>query len=97
MPGETVIAKEMGITHKEFFRNIPRIFDTDDFVLNDDGASIEDEGKSLNITIAEEGQRRIALIVLPVTHVTLTFRGYDENSITKTVAAFDLAFQRGGG
>jgi hypothetical protein len=97
MTDDVVITKEMGITHQEFFRNIPRIFDTDQFSVNTDGVALVEAAKSLNITISEQGERRIALFALPVTHVTLTFSGYDEAAVTKTMAAFDLAFQRGGG
>ena len=95
--GDVVVTKEMGITHEEFFRNIPRVLETGDFTRNDDSVLIESEGKRLSISISEQSERRIALIVLPVTHVTLTFAGYEDREITQMVEKFDRAFQRGGG
>ncbi|NQU59455.1 MAG: hypothetical protein HQ513_19655, partial [Rhodospirillales bacterium] len=76
MPGEVVIHKEMGITHQEFFRNIPRALGTDDYIKEADRVILVDGDKSLEISISEQSERRIALFVLPVTHVTLTFKGY---------------------
>lgn len=97
MTSDTVISKEMGITHKEFFRNIPRVLETDDYTTHDDGVVHTEAGKSLEIRISEQSERRIALFVLPVTHVTLTFKGYDDSAVTATIEKFDRAFQRGGG
>jgi hypothetical protein len=96
MSSDVIINKEMGITHAEFFRNIPRVLG-DDFNQQADRVILEGDGKSLEISISEQGERRIALFVLPVTHVTLTFKGYSDVDVTKTIAAFDRAFQRGGG
>jgi len=92
-----VHSKEMGIGHKEFFRNIPRAMGDGDYTVNKDGVILEEDGKSLTISIAEETERRIALIVLPVTQVTLTFKGYDDSDVTAFLEGFDRAFQRGGG
>lgn len=97
MPDAIVIEKEMGITHEEFFRNIPRVMGTGDYSKTADRVILESGDKSLEISVSEEGERRIALFVLPVTKVTLTFKGYDEAEVTSTIEAFDRAFQRGGG
>ncbi|MBC8267444.1 MAG: hypothetical protein H8E36_01710 [Rhodospirillaceae bacterium] len=96
MGSDVVIEKEMGISHTEFFRNIPRVLG-EDFSKQTDRVILEGDDKSLVISISEQGERRIALFVLPVTCVTLTFKGYGEAEITKTIKAFDRAFQRGGG
>jgi hypothetical protein len=92
-----VINKEMGITHQEFFRNIPRVLGDADYVKSDSGIVLQDGEKHLEIAVSAEGERRIALFVLPVTHVTLTFMGYSEDAITTIIEKFDRAFQRGGG
>ncbi len=97
MSGDVVIEKEMGITHREFFRNIPRALGTDDYVKETGRVILASAGKSLEILISEQSERRIALFTLPVTHVTLTFKGYDEGDVTTTMKNFDRAFQRGGG
>jgi len=97
MSADIVVNKEMGITHAEFFRNIPRALGSDDYLKEDDRVLLASPGKSLEIRISEQTERRIALFVLPVTHVTLTFKGYDESAVTESVETFDRAFQRGGG
>ena len=97
MSEEIVHSKEMGIGHKEFFRNIPRAMGDSKYTENKDGVILEVDDKSLDISIAEEAERRIALIVLPITQVTLTFKGYDESEVTVFMEGFDRAFQRGGG
>ena len=97
MAGDVVINKEMGITHQEFFRNIPRVLGTDDYQKRTDRVILEGGDKSLEISISEQSERRIALFVLPVTHVTLTFKGYTQADITASMEKFDRALQRGGG
>lgn len=97
MSGQLVIKKEMGITHKEFFRNIPRALGTGDYVTRSDGVTLDDGERNLEISISEESKRRIALFSLPVTHVTLTFTGYGSAETARFMEKFDLAFQRGGG
>lgn len=97
MTGDIVIHKEMGITHDEFYRNIGRALGGEDYRRNETGVVVDGGGKSLDITLSEQGERRIALMAVPVTRVRLTFRGYGETDIKKMVATFDRAFQRGGG
>ncbi|NQU55879.1 MAG: hypothetical protein HQ513_01500 [Rhodospirillales bacterium] len=97
MAGDVIIEKEMGITHQEFFRNIPRALGTDDYQKRTDRVILDGDDKSLEISISEQSERRIALFVLPVTHVTLTFKGYAQTEVTATMEKFDRAFQRGGG
>lgn len=97
MSDETVLTKEMGITHDEFFRNIKRVVDTDEFAMSTGGIKVVEGDKVLEITISEQTERRIALFVLPVTHVTLTFSGYESAEISTLMQRFDRAFQRGGG
>ncbi len=97
MSDDVVVVKEMGITHEEFFRNIPRVFGTADVALKNHGVTLIQPGKVLEIGISEQSERRIALIVLPITVVTLTFKGYSEVEVSTFVETFDRAFQRGGG
>ncbi len=97
MSGDIVITKEMGVNHQDFFRYIGRALRSDDYQKKDDGIVYEDGPKRLKIDISEERERRIALIVLPVTNVTLTFKGYAEHEVKEAIRVFDLAFQRGGG
>ena len=97
MAADVVIEKEMGITHQEFFRNIPRALDSDDYTKETGRVILDGGEKSLEISISEQSERRIALFVLPVTHVTLTFKGYAQGEVSASMEKFDRAFQRGGG
>ena len=95
MTSGIVIEKEMGITHAEFFRIISRVLG--DYRQSETGVTAEDGARSLDISLAEEGERRIALMRMPKTSVTLTFRGYAAEEIADFLATFDRTFQRGGG
>jgi len=87
----------MGVTHAEFFRNIPRVLTGEILQTSDTGCVISGEGTSVRIELGDEGERRIALIVLPVTQVTIHFSGFDEETKEAFLQRFDRAFQRGGG
>ena len=49
----------------------------------------------MEITLAEESERRIALVALPVTFVRFAFTGYGDAAAE--MKRIDLHFQRGGG
>lgn len=91
------VKKEMGITHKELFSKLPLIFKGDDFKI--DGLRIiqAQNGKTIEIVLSEEGQRKLGLVVLPLTYVALNLFGFDETGKNEFIAHFDLQFFRGGG
>ena len=97
MIARVIIDKEMGITHAEFFRVMGRALENRNHRFSQTGVSIEDLGKSLEITLSEERERRIALMAIPATDVRLEFDGYSQEEIDATVTWFDRWFQRGGG
>ena len=97
MTETTIIEKEMGITHSDFFRTIPRALGSEDYTQAANGVILETDGRRLEITIGPEGERRIALMVIPRTQVTLTFSGYAKTDITAAVKRFDMMFKKGGG
>ncbi len=94
---ERVFVKEMGITHADFMRDLPRALDGSPVV---DGRRIvmdKGPGRRLEITFSEEGRRRIAGIELPVTHVMLRFTGFEDGDVETVMKRFNRAYQRGGG
>ncbi|MHA1598556.1 MAG: hypothetical protein ACTSV1_07520 [Alphaproteobacteria bacterium] len=97
MVDAVVFEKEMGISHDEFFRNIARALPGIDFQRTNNGVSVEDSGRRLDIVLDDEGERRIALMRVPITRVRLTFRGYGDADIARILESYDRAFQRGGG
>lgn len=97
MSGPVTIEKEMGITHAEFFRVIGRALVGRPHVIKGNRVHITEDGRSLDIALADEQERRIAMIALPITRVRLVFTGYGEAEAAEALAAFDRWFQRGGG
>ncbi len=94
---EITVHKEMGLTHADFYRDIERVLGPGNYQRTDTGVVAEDSEGRLQIALSEQRQRKIALIVLPVTHVTFTFQNYDEQGIKAVIDLFDRVFRRGGG
>jgi len=92
-----IIEKEMGITHSDFFRTIPRALGRDDYIKTAGGVVLETDGRRLEISVGPEGERRIARMVIPRTQVTMMFSGYGEADIKGAVKRFDMMFKKGGG
>ena len=87
----------LGITHGEFMRLLPRALDGAVFAERGDTIVISDGVRLLTIHLGPESERRIALMRIATTAVTLTFDGYDQAEIDAFLARFDRAYQRGGG
>lgn len=97
MASPRIVEKEMGITHREFFRVISRALAGRPHTIGENNVRVAEGDRILDITISEEGERRIALMTVPVTRVRLAFSGYSESKTAETVVWFDRWFQRGGG
>ena len=52
---------------------------------------------AIEVRLAPESARRLGMIVLPQTSVTLTFLGLSQAERERFIAQFDRRFQRGGG
>ncbi len=94
---DLTIRKEMGIGHKDFFRILPRALGSNDYSVDGSRIRFGDETRHLQIELSPEGSRTIALLTLPVTHVTLVFHGYSEADSKAALHRFDLYYRRGGG
>ena len=57
----------------------------------------EKDGVRLEIEIAPAGERRIALLVLPVSRIRIAFLDGDRAAREKILRHMDLAMRRGGG
>lgn len=92
------VEKEMAYTHADFFRLLPKALATDAYTVTGSHVVMEGSGgRRLEITLGPEGERRIALLRMPATKVTLTFTGYPATEAEAALAAFDRSYQRGGG
>ena len=96
-PSGAVFVKEMGLDHAEFFRTLPKALGTADYEVSGNTVRMADGVRRLDITLAPEGRRTIALLSLPVTRVTLAFHGYSDADVAAALEHFDMHFHRGGG
>ena len=99
MPEPAVVrfSRDMGITHREFFRTLPAALAPTPYTVQDRDVVISDDTQRLVISLSPEGRRRIAALSLPTTQVHFTFSGYSSQDVEQFMARFDRAFQRGGG
>ena len=96
-PAAITVEKEMSISHNDIFRILPNALDGADYRIDGNRVIAGTGNRRLEITLSDETQRRIALLILPVTHVRLDFIGYREDEAAAALARFDRGFQRGGG
>jgi len=99
MPGgdPVVITKEMAVTHADFFRSLTHALDGEACTITGTTVRLQSADGTWCIELGPEGKRRIALLAVPATPVTLIFEGYSEAAREAALQRFDRAFQRGGG
>jgi len=99
MPESAVVrfSRDMGITHREFFRTLPAALARTPYTVQGRDVVISDDTRRLVIGLSPEGRRRIAALSLPTTQVHFSFSGYSPQEVEQFMARFDRAFQRGGG
>ena len=95
--GPVVVVKEMGISHREFFRTLPRAMDGFDYGVADGVVRVRAGDKLALIQLGPETVRSIASMRLPATRIEFTFSGYTDAEARKFLDHFDLHFRRGGG
>ena len=95
--GEIRYSREMGVTHADFFRILPKAMGAHPYRV--DGLTVRGElgGGSIEITVGPERERRIALLALPYAEVSFTFQGVAPETRESFRRHFELYFQRGGG
>ena len=91
------VTKEMAVTHADFFRILPSAFPNRDYDVQGTTIWRQSDGGTLEIKLGPEGTRRITLLKLPQTSITLTFRGYSQSQRSELIEQFDKGFQRAGG
>lgn len=90
-------SKEMGVSHADFFRLLPRAMGDTPFKVQGMKVKGEVSGGTVTIEIGEQQVRRIALMAIPYAEVSFSFAGVSEDERTEFMRYFDLRFQRGGG
>ena len=94
---EIAYSREMGLTHDDFWRLLPRAMGEHDYQANGDTVSASVSGGTLKITLGPVQERRIALLRLPFAEVSFVFNDVSVEDQIAFKAHFDLHFQRGGG
>lgn len=90
-------SREMGLTHDDFWRLLPRAMGEHRYErIGDQVHAAVNDGKLL-IELGATMERKIALLRLPYSTVSFTFTGVSKEQQLAFKAHFDLHFQRGGG
>jgi len=94
----TTVSKEMGITHQEFYSELPALLDGVAYRHSQDIISFQLNRKQVEIQLAPEGSRELGRSMrLPVTMVTLRFFDFTEAEVNGFIKHFNLRFMKGGG
>jgi len=94
----TTIGKEMGITHHDFYAELPTLLENIPYQQSDATISFTIDGKQVEVMLGPEQIRELGSSVrLPVTLVTLRFFDFSEEEIRDFIRHFNLRFMKGGG
>ncbi len=97
LSSDASLTREMSITHKEFFRLLPKAVESAPVSHRDDAVVITTRTGRVRVTLAPETTRKLAMLEFPVTEITLEFTGFTAAARQAFLARFNLAFQKGGG
>jgi len=89
--------RDMSITHADFFRLLARLVGAKAIQCCENSVRINTETGHINIRLGPERRRKIALLELPATTVSLEFHGYDQAAYQDFMRQFTLCFHKGGG
>ena len=87
----------MTITHKDFFRLLPRALNGLEYSVSGKEVTVIDGEKQVYIRISDEGVRQLASVKFPRTEVEIELLGFNDAEAGRFIARFDLAYQKGGG
>ena len=92
-----IYTRQMAVTHKDFFRILPRAMGQHDYSIDNNTVHASIGDGSVTITIGEQQVRRIALMAIDYCDVDFRFDNLDEQQIVDFQAHFELYYRRGGG
>ena len=90
-------SREMGLTHGDFWRLLPRAMGEYPYTRQDDSVVGTVHEGTVQIDLGVPQERRIALLRIPFSEVSFHFKGVSEAQQQAFKQYFDLRFQRGGG
>ena len=88
---------EMSISHQEFYRLLPRALRNLDYQIANNEINLSYINGSIRIQAKIKQERKIASLVLPVLHVSISFVDISSKEIEQFLIRFKRAYQRGGG
>ena len=92
------IKKEMGFTHHEFFKKLPKVLGETPYDYSDDTVSFEHNGKTIQIELGAEQVRELSKTTrLPFTRIVIRFFGHQAAEVEQFVRHFNLRYIKGGG
>lgn len=91
------IEKEMGYTHADFFRLLPRAMGDNPYEINGLEVNCSLPSGSLKITLGEERKRELVLVVMSCMHVTFEYENVDDEDRERFIKYFELRFMKGLG
>jgi len=94
---EISYSREMGLTHDDFWRLLPRAMGEHKFQRDGNNVHAKLHDGTVDISIGPPEIRRIALLAIPYSNVSFVFRNVSVEQQQAFKAHFDLYFQRGGG
>jgi len=89
--------REMGLTHDDFWRLLPRAMGDHRYVRQGDYVQATVHQGTVHIHLGPTQTRKIALLRLPYSVVAFRFEGVEQEQQVAFKTHFDLHFQRGGG
>lgn len=93
-----IVSKEMGITHKDFYAELPGLLNGNPYQRSEDTIKFQFNHKNMEIILSPEGVRQLGQsIKLPVTFVTFHFFDFTDDEINDFIKRFNLKFMKGGG
>jgi hypothetical protein len=94
---EISYSREMGLTHNDFWRLLPRAMGEHTYEIQGNTVHAKMHGGTVKINLGQPQERRIALLRLPFSEVSFQFNDIIEADQQAFKTHFDLHFQRGGG
>ena len=92
------IKKEMGSSHQDIFRILPRVMEGRDYTVDGQFIVIDEPERRLEIHLADQRERVLGpLVRLQVTDVELIFFNYSESDRISFMQFFEINFFKGGG
>ncbi len=92
-----VVTKDMGLTHREFYRSFTALAGDDAWHVADDVVSLDHASGPIKIYLEPERRRTIAMVSLPATTLRFEFTQHDPAEVDAFMQQFDRCFRRGGG